>query len=187
MPSMPVVLFRAALLAGLTAIPPLALLGLPATSVVFTINAIAALLALAPQMRSYAAAPSWPAPAMLALLAIPLIGLISSLWSIMPGESATMEGAAPGLPSGSHGSARDAVLASLSELPANGGGVAVLAQLEILLACDDTAVGELFEANRALLLARFGAGEMQLARQIGDFDYPAALATLRDLMRQAPT
>ncbi len=62
---------------------------------------------------------------------------------------------------------------------------AVLARLEPLLARDDTAAGDLFAANRALLLASFGAGAMQLGRQIGDFDYPAALATLRELMRPA--
>lgn len=86
---MPVVVFRAALLAGLAAIPPLALLGLPATSIVFTVNAVAALLVLAPGLRAWASAPSWPPTIMLALLAIPALGLISALWSIMPGESAT--------------------------------------------------------------------------------------------------
>ena len=62
---------------------------------------------------------------------------------------------------------------------------AVLARLEPLLTSDDTAAGDLFEANRALLLASFGAAAMQLGRQIGNFDYPAALATLRALIRQA--
>ncbi len=60
---------------------------------------------------------------------------------------------------------------------------AVLAQLEPLLASDDTAAGDLFAANRALLQASFGAAATQLERQIGAFDYPAALATLRGLMR----
>jgi PAS domain S-box-containing protein len=59
---------------------------------------------------------------------------------------------------------------------------AVLAQLEPLLASDDTAAGDLFEANRPLLLATNGAAAMQLGRQVGDFDYPAALATLRELI-----
>lgn len=85
---MPVTLFRTALLAGLVAIPPLALLGLPATSIVFTVNALAALLVLAPRLRAQASAPSWPDATVLAILAIPLIGLVSSLWSLMPGESA---------------------------------------------------------------------------------------------------
>ena len=61
----------------------------------------------------------------------------------------------------------------------------MLADLEPLLACDDTAAGDLFEARRPLLLATFGAEAQLLARQIGNFDYPTALATLRKLMRQA--
>ncbi|MCK9388687.1 MAG: PAS domain S-box protein [Sulfuritalea sp.] len=63
---------------------------------------------------------------------------------------------------------------------------AVLKQMEPLLASDDTAAGELFEAAQPLLLATFGAAAMQLGRQMADFDYPAALATLRDLIRQTP-
>ncbi|MBL0124599.1 MAG: PAS domain S-box protein [Betaproteobacteria bacterium] len=57
----------------------------------------------------------------------------------------------------------------------------VLEQLEPLLATDDTSAGPLFESNRALLLATLGAEAMQLGRQLADFDYPRALATLRDL------
>ncbi len=66
----------------------------------------------------------------------------------------------------------------------------VLVKLEPLLASDDTRAGDLFEANRRLLLASLGEGATQLGRQVGDFDYPAALATLRELMRvntAAPT
>jgi len=63
---------------------------------------------------------------------------------------------------------------------------AVLTQMEPLLASDDTAAGDLFEAARPLLLATFGAAAMQLGRQMADFDYPAALTTLRELIRQAP-
>jgi hypothetical protein len=62
----------------------------------------------------------------------------------------------------------------------------LLAQLEPLLAADDTAAGDLFEANRALVLATLGAAAMPLARQMADFDYPGALATLRELIRLAP-
>jgi len=90
----------------------------------------------------------------------------------------------------------DAVLASLPEVTASGCGgdglgedlgkaMEVLAHLEPLLASDDTAAGDLFEANR-LLLASLGAGAKTLEQQLMNFDYPAALATLRDLMRQAP-
>ncbi len=93
---------------------------------------------------------------------------------IMPGESATPAESASGLPPGTQGGAPDAVPAG-----------ALLAQLEPLLACDDTAAGDLFAANRPLLLASFGAGAMKLGGQMADFDYPAALATLRELMLRA--
>ena len=93
---------------------------------------------------------------------------------------------------------QDALDAALAQLPdaAAGGGEegepagdpglarAVLAKLEPLLASDDTAADDLFTTNRPLLLASFGAGAMQLGQQIGDFDYPAALATLRELLRE---
>ncbi|MCM2288987.1 MAG: PAS domain S-box protein, partial [Sulfuritalea sp.] len=61
----------------------------------------------------------------------------------------------------------------------------VLVQLEPLLASDDTAAGDLFEANRQLLLATFGTAVAPLERQLAEFDYPAALATLHALMRNA--
>lgn len=60
---------------------------------------------------------------------------------------------------------------------------AVLRQLESLLARDDTAASDLFEANRPLLLATLGSAALQLERQLANFDYPGALATLRDLIR----
>ncbi len=63
---------------------------------------------------------------------------------------------------------------------------AVLAQMEPLLAADDTAAGQLFETNRALLLATLGTEAMRLGRQLADFDYPGALTTLRELIRRAP-
>jgi PAS domain S-box-containing protein len=83
------------------------------------------------------------------------------------------------------------VLAGLPETAASDDAFAVdpdrartiLDQLEPLLAHDDTAAGDLFEANRPFLLATLGAAAMQLGRQMEDFDYPAALATLRELMR----
>ncbi|MCM2307429.1 MAG: hypothetical protein NDI91_08165, partial [Sulfuritalea sp.] len=62
----------------------------------------------------------------------------------------------------------------------------VLAQLESLLARDDTAAGELFASHRALLLASFGAEAMQLERQLAAFDFPLGLQTVRALLR-APT
>ncbi len=85
----------------------------------------------------------------------------------------------------------DAVMAQVSDAPGGGSGADptrardVLAQLEPLLASDDTAAGDLFEANRLLLLATLGTSVMPLERQLADFNYPAALATLRSLMRNA--
>lgn len=89
-----------------------------------------------------------------------------------------------GLSVDSQESRPDAALAGVPELPANGGELAVLAQLETLLARDDTAAGDLFEASRSLLLASLGAAAVQLERQVMDFDYQAALATLRELTRR---
>ena len=90
--------------------------------------------------------------------------------------------------------ALDTALSQPSKVPAHANEFAadpdraraVLARLEPLLASDDTAAGDLFEANQALLLANLGAGAPQLARQISDFDYSAALVTLRELMRSTP-
>ncbi len=62
----------------------------------------------------------------------------------------------------------------------------LLEQLEPLLATDDTAAGDLFEAHRRLLQATLGAAVTPLGRQMAAFDYPAALATLRELIRRAP-
>ncbi|MCX7148393.1 MAG: ATP-binding protein [Rhodocyclales bacterium] len=64
--------------------------------------------------------------------------------------------------------------------------MAVLKQLEPLLASDDTRVGDLFDANRRLLLATLGTEAMLLERQVAAFDYPEALATLREIIRKAP-
>ena len=62
----------------------------------------------------------------------------------------------------------------------------VLEQLAPLLATDDTAASDLFETHRPLLLATLGAVAMPLGRQMADYDYPGALATLRILIRQLP-
>ena len=61
----------------------------------------------------------------------------------------------------------------------------LLEQLETQLASDNTAAGDLFAANRPVLLATFGSAAMQLGRRISDFDYPAALESLRVLLRRA--
>jgi PAS domain S-box-containing protein len=59
---------------------------------------------------------------------------------------------------------------------------AVLKQLEPLLVMDDTTANELLEANRTLLFATYGTTAEKLANQIDNFEYPAALMTLRSLM-----
>ncbi len=93
--------------------------------------------------------------------------------------------------------AQNALDAVLAELPANsteglgngesaansGRARVVLTELERLLARDDAAASDLFAAQRPLLLATLGTAVLQLGRQISEFDYPAALATLRELMR----
>ncbi len=61
----------------------------------------------------------------------------------------------------------------------------LLKQLEVLLARDDTAAGDLFEANRALLLASFASQAIELGRHMANFDYPRALVTLRELLPQS--
>lgn len=66
------------------------------------------------------------------------------------------------------------------------GAHTVLAQLEPLLQTDDTAAGDLFATNRRVLLDVLGADALQLERHMAAFDYPAALATLRELIRQIP-
>ncbi|OHC62765.1 MAG: hypothetical protein A2045_08905 [Rhodocyclales bacterium GWA2_65_20] len=89
-------------------------------------------------------------------------------------------------------SALDAILALLPEAsPGADGGVAdpiraraVLKQLRPLLASDDTAAGDLFEAHRPLLVATLGADATHLDRQLAAFDYPAALTTVREMMRR---
>lgn len=63
---------------------------------------------------------------------------------------------------------------------------AVLDELECLLTSGDTAAGDLFVANRQLLLAMPGTAATQLGEQVATFDYPGALATVRDLIRQVP-
>jgi len=89
--------------------------------------------------------------------------------------------------------ALDAVLAQLPEALTDAVGApdperarAVLEQLAPLLAIDNPAAADLFEPSRQLLLATYGAAAMQLGRQVAAFNYPGALATVRDLLRQSP-
>ncbi|MDP1985338.1 MAG: PAS domain S-box protein [Sulfuritalea sp.] len=82
------------------------------------------------------------------------------------------------------------VLAHVAAAPAEDGEFVVdsgraraaLIELEPLLASDDTVAGDVFEVNRSLLLASFGADAMQLERQMAAFDYPRALQTVRSLL-----
>jgi hypothetical protein len=81
----------------------------------------------------------------------------------------------------------EAATAGSGEVAADPGRArAVLEQLGLLLEMDDTSAGDLFEDNRPLLLATLGARAMQLGRRMSDYDYPGALETVRDLIRQAP-
>jgi len=89
--------------------------------------------------------------------------------------------------------ALDAVLAQVPAAETDGVPVpdlvrarALLEQMAPLLGRDDTAAGDLFERSRPLLLATYGAVAMQLGRQVAAFDYPGALSTVRDLLRQTP-
>lgn len=59
----------------------------------------------------------------------------------------------------------------------------MLAQSALPLASDDTAAGDRFQANRALLAATHGTGATQPGRKVGAFGDPAALVTLCELMR----
>jgi two-component system sensor histidine kinase/response regulator len=60
----------------------------------------------------------------------------------------------------------------------------LLAQMEPLLANDDSAVVDVLNPHRTLLLATLGSTVITLVQQIDDFDYLAALVSLRKLIRQ---
>jgi CheY-like chemotaxis protein len=62
----------------------------------------------------------------------------------------------------------------------------LMAQLEKLLETDDTAANDLFAGNRTLLEQAFGPEAEKLAQQIDNFDYRAALETVRELMASEP-
>lgn len=89
--------------------------------------------------------------------------------------------------------ALEGVLARLPETSNASGAVtadpvqaqAVLEQLQPLLATDDIASNDLFDKQRPLLLATYGADALPLVRQMANFDYPGALQTLRVLMGQS--
>ncbi len=58
---------------------------------------------------------------------------------------------------------------------------AILDRLGVLLAKDDTAANALFLETEAVLKSAFGVEVEQLERQIEDFDYQAALATINSI------
>ena len=102
------------------------------------------------------------------------LGALVVILSYEPEAAADSEGGAVG-----EGGEGIGMLASHSQIRR------LLEQLETQLASDNTAAGDLFAANRPVLLATFGSAAMQLGRRISDFDYPAALESLRVLLRRA--
>ena len=60
----------------------------------------------------------------------------------------------------------------------------VLAELELLLASDDTAAGELLEANRVMLAVALGPDAVRLESEVASYEYQAALATVRRLRQE---
>ncbi|MDO8787545.1 MAG: PAS domain S-box protein [Sulfuritalea sp.] len=96
-------------------------------------------------------------------------------------------GAPPAATAGSRADAPEPTRGSSSpSAPDAERAMAALKQLEPLLVRDDTLAGDLFELNRPLLVATLGDAAQQLERQVAAFDYPAALATVRELIRQTP-
>jgi PAS domain S-box-containing protein len=97
------------------------------------------------------------------------------------------QGAAPGalIAEVANVEIRAAGTASVAPAADPGRAQPVLYEMEALLSRDDTAARELFEAHRPLLLAALGAQAMHLDRQLAAFDYPGALETVRELIRQA--
>lgn len=63
---------------------------------------------------------------------------------------------------------------------------ALLKEMALLLATDDTAANDLFEAKRALLVETFGTQALMLGRQMANFDCPGALVTLQTLIPPDP-
>jgi CheY-like chemotaxis protein/HPt (histidine-containing phosphotransfer) domain-containing protein len=61
---------------------------------------------------------------------------------------------------------------------------AVLARLETLLAADDTHATVMFEREQRGLQAMLGPEVLHLGQKIENFDYPAALAIVRELIRR---
>ena len=60
--------------------------------------------------------------------------------------------------------------------------LALLRDMEPMVASDNTAAGELFEAHHTLLITSLGPQALTLGRQLEAFDYPAALVTLGELL-----
>ncbi|MCX7168663.1 MAG: PAS domain S-box protein [Rhodocyclales bacterium] len=108
------------------------------------------------------------------------IATLPALLDVLQAEQLALDEALARLPGGATDGDGEQMAADL------GRARMVLRQLEPLLACDDTAAGDLFEANRPLLQAALGSAALPLERQVANFDYPGALATLRDLIRQTP-
>lgn len=82
---MPDRVFRAVMLASIAAMPGVALVAPMGITVLFVVNALTALGVLAGRGRAAKLPPSW---LVVVLIAIPALGLVSALWSVIPDESA---------------------------------------------------------------------------------------------------
>ncbi|MDP2829733.1 MAG: PAS domain S-box protein [Sulfuricellaceae bacterium] len=78
-------------------------------------------------------------------------------------------------------SAETEILAGAEEIQA------LLIRLDALLAADDTAANELYATSQGLLCEALGETAKQLGQQIENFDYQAALATLRAARKRLET
>jgi len=84
--------------------------------------------------------------------------------------------------------ALDQALAELGEVPSveelapvdHAAARGVLQQLTPLLARFDATSAEVFEVNRAMLLASLGPKGLKLDKQLSNFDYPGALVTVQE-------
>ncbi|NEX21057.1 PAS domain S-box protein [Thiorhodococcus mannitoliphagus] len=74
---------------------------------------------------------------------------------------------------------------SAAESAATGGLLSeCVDQLRVFLEMDDTQANAVYDRDRELLIQAFGEEARRLGLQIEQFDYPAALRTLNDLMAQ---
>lgn len=65
--------------------------------------------------------------------------------------------------------------------------LSVLTQLQLLLETDDTQAATVFEQDKPVLLATMGPAVLHLQQQIENFDFPAAVITVRELLSRTST